>query len=57
MIKLCCPAAVAMAYVGGTLELAEAMRSLNVYRTTLHGINSAIIKAPPHRRHAAIAPA
>ena len=44
MITLCCPRAVADGYKGGTIKLKEAMRSLNKYATTLHGINSAIIK-------------
>ena len=53
MVSLCCPKAVADEYMGtaqlfehaaGTLPLEEALRSLNKYTTTLHGINSAIIK-------------
>ena len=56
MVTLCCPKAVADAYLGatphdafhqeaaGSLGLEAAVRSLNKYTTTLHGINSAIIK-------------
>lgn len=53
MIMLCCPKATADQYIGaaklfqpaaGTLSLEKALRSLNKYPTTLHGINSAIIK-------------
>ena len=53
MITLCCPREVANAYMGGarlfepaagSIALDEAMRSLNKYATTLHGINSSIIK-------------
>ena len=56
MIQLCCPAAVFMQYLGdvplnrlflpanGALSYDQAVRSLNKYTTTLHGINSAIIK-------------
>ena len=53
MVRLCCPRAVADAYMGGakplqpaagTLSLNETLKSLNKYTTTLHGINSAIIK-------------
>ena len=57
MIQLCCPAAIFMKYIGDTplnklflqpvnwtLSFDEALRSLNKYTTTLHAINSAIIK-------------
>ena len=53
MIKLCCPTAVAQRYLGtapvyeranGDLSWDEALKSLNRYQTTLHGINSAVIK-------------
>ena len=56
MIQLCCPESVFRQYIGsvppeemfhaadGTLSFDEAERSLNKYTTTLHGINSAIIK-------------
>ena len=53
MIQLCCPKAVADAYMGdaksdeeakGTLSYAEAKKQLNTYKTTLHAINSAIVK-------------
>ena len=56
MVTLCCPKAVVEAYLGatphdalhqpaaGSIGLEEAARSLNKYTTTLHGINSAIIK-------------
>jgi len=53
MVQLCCPAKVWEQYKGtanifgeanGTLSFKEAKRSLNKYTTTLHGINSAIIK-------------
>ena len=44
MISLCCSRAVADGYKGGTITFVNALRSLNKYTTTLHGINSAIIK-------------
>ena len=44
MITLCCPKTIADRYVAGSIDLDEAKRSLNKYTTTLHGINSAIIK-------------
>jgi len=53
MIQLCCPADVFQAYIGdakifapanGSLPFEEALRSLNKYTTTVHGINSAVIK-------------
>ena len=53
MVQLCCPKDVAEQYMGtaeifqpasGTLSFEQAKSSLNKYTTTLHGINSAIIK-------------
>ena len=54
MITLCCPKAISDAYLGsakifqqptdGTLSFEQAKESLNKYTTTLHAINSAIIK-------------
>ena len=53
MVQLCCPAQVAQRFLGtarvferanGALSWDEALKSLNRYQTTLHGINSAIIK-------------
>ena len=53
MVQLCCPADVAAKYQGdaplfkpanGTLSFEQAKASLNKYITTLHGINSAVIK-------------
>ena len=56
MIQLCCPKDVFTQYIGtvpadkmflpadGSMSFEEAKRSLNKYTTTLHGINSAIIK-------------
>ena len=56
MIQLCCPAAVFKEYIGdvppnkmfldanGELSFEQATKSLNKYTTTLHGINSSIIK-------------
>jgi len=53
MVQLCCPAKDWEQYKGtaniseegnGTLSFEEAKGSLNKYTTTLHGINSAIIK-------------
>ena len=53
MVQLCCPAKVWEQYKGtanifeeanGALSFEEAKRFLNKYTTTLHGINSAIIK-------------
>ena len=44
MITLCCPKAVADGYVAKTIGFEAATQSLNRYTTTLHAINSAIIK-------------
>ena len=53
MISLCCPKDVAEEYQGtakfhepanGTLSFDGATHSLNKYTTTLHAINSAVIK-------------
>ena len=53
MLSLCCPKDVAEKYQGtakifeeanGTLPFEQAKASLNRYTTTLHGINSAVIK-------------
>jgi NLR family CARD domain-containing protein 3 len=44
MVKLCCPKAVAEAYAAGGSSFELAIKSLNKYTTTLHAINSAIIK-------------
>ena len=53
MVRLCCPKGIAEQYQGsakvfepanGTLYFEEAKESLNLYTTTLHAINSAIIK-------------
>ena len=53
MIKLCCPKDKAKEYQGtakiselanGTLPFEEAKKSLNIYTTTLHAVNSAVIK-------------
>ena len=54
MITLCCPKPISDAYLGtakifqqptdGTLSFEQAKESLNKYTTTLHAINSAIIK-------------
>merc|ERR1719149_163270 len=53
MVQLCCPKDVAEQYMGtaeifqpaaGTLSFEQAKSSLNKHTTTLHGINSAIIK-------------
>ena len=53
MIQLCCPKDVAEQYQGtaetfepanGSISFEQAKSSLNLYTTTLHGINSAIIK-------------
>ena len=56
MVQLCCPAAVFNQYIGdtpldrlflnasGALSYEQAEQSLNKYTTTIHGINSAIIK-------------
>ena len=53
MVRLCCPKGIAEQYQGnakvfepanGTLSFEEAKKSLNLYTTTLHAINSAIIK-------------
>ena len=54
MITLCCPKAISEAYLGtakifqqptdGRLSFEQAKESLNKFTTTLHAINSAIIK-------------
>ena len=53
MVTLCCPRAVSAAYMGGAtlfepargdVPIAQAIQSLNKYTTTLHAINSAIVK-------------
>ena len=44
MVSLCCSAEVAAAYKDGTIGFKEANSSLNMYPTTLHAVNSAIIK-------------
>ena len=44
MVSLCCSAEVAAAYKEGTIGFKEANSSLNMYPTTLHAVNSAIIK-------------
>ena len=56
MVALCCPRIVADAYLGdtprealyrapsGSLTFGTALASLNKYTTTMHGINSAVIK-------------
>jgi hypothetical protein len=51
MVKLCCPSSVSRRYLGDAKiheqasgNLDEALTELNKYATTLHGINSAVIK-------------
>ena len=44
MMQLCCRKDTADQYCGDTLSFEQAKTSLNTYTTTLHGINSAIIK-------------
>ena len=44
MIELCCPTATYNQYKDGTLSFTKAKQQLNRYTSTLHGINSAIIK-------------
>ena len=53
MVQLCCPKDIAEQYQGtakifepanGSISFEQAKSSLNLYTTTLHGINSAIIK-------------
>ena len=56
MVSLCCPAAIVGHFLGGTprtalhlppaghLSFEDAQQWLNLYTTTLHGINSAVIK-------------
>ena len=53
MVRLCCPKGIAEQYQGtakgfepanGTLSFEEAKESLNIYATTLHAVNSAVIK-------------
>jgi len=44
MVSLCCPEAVARGYAVGSVTIDEAKSSLNTYTTTLHAINSAVIK-------------
>ncbi len=44
MIARCCPKATVEAYAKGTLCFDDASKTLNIYTTTLHAINSAIVK-------------
>ena len=44
LVVLCCPKAIADEYTGGTLSFDEASELLNKYTTTLHSINSSIVK-------------
>ena len=44
MMQLCCRKDTADQYCGDKLSFEQAKTSLNTYTTTLHGINSAIIK-------------
>jgi NLR family CARD domain-containing protein 3 len=44
MVALCCPREVSNRYAALSMSLEEALPFLNKYTTTLHGINSAIIK-------------
>ena len=44
MMQLCCRKDIADQYCEGQLSFEQAKTSLNTYTTTLHGINSAIIK-------------
>ena len=44
MLKLACPAEAFAQYSAKELSYEQALRQLNRYTTTLHGINSAIIK-------------
>ena len=53
LVRLCCPEDVAEQYQGtakivepanGSISFEQAKSSINLYTTTLHGINSAIIK-------------
>ena len=44
MVTLCCPKHVSNAYIDGTLSFEQAKENLNKYTTTLHAINSAIVK-------------
>ena len=44
MMQLCCRKDIADQYCGDKLSFEQAKTSLNTYTTTLHGINSAIIK-------------
>ena len=43
-ISLCCPKSVADALSEGTISFDEAKRSANTFTTTIHCINSAILK-------------
>ena len=51
MVQLCCAAAIADEYQRGKLSFKETCKQLNKYTTTLHGINSAVIKLgrAPHQ--------
>jgi len=44
MLNLCCPKDIFDEYKAGNITLDEAMQSLNRYTTTLHAINSGIVK-------------
>jgi NLR family CARD domain-containing protein 3 len=44
MVKLCCASDVSDQYEAGTLSFEQVEHKLNRYSTTLHAINSAIVK-------------
>ena len=44
MVQLCCPKAAADEYKNGALRFEDAKKGLNTYTTTLHAINSSIVK-------------
>ena len=44
MMQFCCPKDIADQYCDGHLSFEQARTSLNTYTTTLHGVNSVIIK-------------
>ena len=52
VLELCCAAGIADDYQRGKISFEQAKASLNKYTTTLHGINSAVIKlgCAPHQK-------
>ena len=45
MVQLCCPSGVAAQYAAGETSFEAALGTMNKYTTTIHAINSAIVKS------------